>query len=71
MSYSHKPTINTRCVANRYSAASERIIEISGRHGAGALISIVENDDGLNVYIYRRERCMATVAPDETVQISR
>lgn len=58
-----KPTVSVRCVANHYSAPSERIVEISGRHGAGALISIVENDDGLNVYVYRRERCKVSFEP--------
>jgi hypothetical protein len=58
-----KPTINTRCVASHYSAPNERILEISGRHGAGALISIIENDDGINVYVYRRDRCEVNAAP--------
>lgn len=61
-----KPTVTVRCVANQYAAPNERIIEISGRHGAGALISIIENDDGLNVYVYRCER---TAVSTNTTQL--
>jgi hypothetical protein len=63
-----KPNVNARCVAGRYAGPNERIIEISGRHSAGALISIVENDDGLNVYVYRRERCKVAFEPNEQAQ---
>ncbi len=34
-----KPRISTRCPANRYAAADERIIEFSFQDGKGGLIS--------------------------------
>lgn len=60
-----KPKVTTNCVANHYSASCERIVEISGSRGSGALVSIVESEDGgLHVHIYRRERCGVSFSAD-------
>lgn len=49
-----RPTINTRCVADRYSGPCERIAEFTTPSGKGGLISIRERDDGrVIVCVYR------------------
>jgi hypothetical protein len=52
-----KPTVNTRCGANRYSATDERIIEFSDGNGKGGLISFIAKEDGtLDVCLYRMDQ---------------
>ncbi len=59
-----KPSITTNCVANRYAKANERIVEFSGDHGAGCLVSVTKDDNGqLTVQVYRREACDVLVSP--------
>lgn len=52
-----KPTVLTKCVANLYTDANERIIEYSDREtGLGGLISFRRLDDGsLRVHLYRHD----------------
>lgn len=46
MAKTRKPSITVRSVADNYAMANERIIEVSGDQGAGALISIAKAADG-------------------------
>ncbi len=54
-----KPRVNTRCVADRYAAPNERIIEFSSDCGGG-LISLAEHDGRLHVNVYNYD---PTVVP--------
>lgn len=59
-----KPTVNTRCVANNYAAANERIIEFSDPNGAGGLVSFKfypETGD-LVVDVYRTDKTVTVRA---------
>lgn len=66
MARGSKPSVNTNCVADRYAAPGEKIIEISSDAG-GCLISlsVVPAPDGeagvLRVDVYRA---------DETVKVT-
>ena len=55
---SKKPRVTVLCVANRYAAPNERIIEVgSGSKGVGCLISLREIADGtLIVEPYHADR---------------
>ncbi len=58
-----KPRVITRCVANQYTGANERIIEFSSQFGGG-LISFYEQDDGtLSVCVYRCDKTVEVVTP--------
>jgi len=50
-----KPSVQTKCVASQYGAATERIVEFSDPNtGKGGLISIRPLDNGnLAVDVYR------------------
>lgn len=50
-----KPRVKTNCIANRYAAINERIIEFgAGSRGSGGLISIAVHEDGrITVSVYR------------------
>lgn len=54
-----KPRVTVACVASRYAAPFERIIEFSdGDDGAGGLILIKRGRDGrLKLHPYRLENC--------------
>jgi hypothetical protein len=61
-----KPSVKLKCVANSYASPNERIIEISGRDGEGALISVRNCDDDGKVLIsvYRVDpKVIVGVAP--------
>lgn len=58
-----RPKVTTKCVADRYAAPNERIVEFSAPSGAGGLMSFVLHDDGtLTVDLYRLS--------DTTVRVS-
>jgi len=52
-----KPSVKTKCVANNYAMRNERIIEVTGQHGKGCLISIVNLENGeVLINVYRIDR---------------
>lgn len=61
-----KPRVILNCVANRYTAANERIVEFSSQHGGG-LISFREKANGrLEVNIYQMDPTVIVVASGST-----
>jgi hypothetical protein len=64
-----KPRVTTNCVANRYSARNERIIEFKDDEtDKGGLISIRRMDDGtLVVDVYRCDPGVKVLGPDRPV----
>ncbi len=49
-----RPRVIKKCVANRYAAPCERIVEFVGSGGNGGLISLVQHEDGrMTVDVYR------------------
>lgn len=69
-----KPRVITRCVANHYTAANERIIEFSnGERGSethkGGLISFRNMPDGtLRVDVYCCDAGVAVVGPKDRAE---
>ena len=50
----NKPTITSKCTANKYAAPNETIAEFSFPDGSGGLISLIVLDNGTNlVQTYR------------------
>jgi hypothetical protein len=54
-----RPRVLTRCVAQRYAAPNERVVEFGSRAGAG-LISLWLNEDKNELYVHLY-RCDAAV----------
>lgn len=51
-----KPSVKTRCVANSYASADERIVEVSFPGGKGCLLSFRQAADGTPVIaVYRAD----------------
>jgi hypothetical protein len=53
-----KPRIITNCVASRYAAPNERIVEFADDAGNGGLISIRTVDGRLIMDVYRQGPCV-------------
>ncbi len=52
MSRIQKPVVNTKCVADNYASASEKIVELTFPDGTGCLICLFagENENRIDVY---------------------
>lgn len=54
---SHRPTIKSPCVADRYASPHQRIAEFSAPNGKGGLISVSQKPDGsVEVVLYRLDK---------------
>ena len=64
-----RPRVETRCVADQYAAAGERIVEISGgSKGAGCLLALRFTEDGnIRLDVYRTEGQVEVVVDPQTV----
>jgi len=66
-----KPKVITRCVANTYTNADERIVEFSFEDGSGGLIRLLQPDKERGrrprVEVYRTDGAVNVIGPREEV----
>ena len=65
-----KTKINLRCVASRYAARDEQIIEFSHPNGGGLISFLPADDGGLRVDVYCIDRTVEVDGPEIAVNAS-
>lgn len=63
----NRPKVELRCPADRYALQGERIVEVSSKSG-GCLISLMEREGQLTVYVYREDKTVKVLCAERMIR---